>query len=255
MQIFSAYAAESEPPMTVKSCAKTTTLRPSTRPQPVTTPSPRTLFLSMSKSVQRCTTKRSTSTNEPGSSRRSMRSRAVSLPASCCLAIARGAAALEREAVHLVEAGERERRGDALEGRARRARRDDGLDWGRGSSHARALPRGRPRRDCPCACSACALNLLTPVTPSGAHEHRPACTAAHVAPCPPRSLRSGHRASTIITRLLGRRPRRPRPSRGPRAAELGDGRYALAEELGVGGLGRVVRATDRIVGRVVALKT
>ncbi len=37
--------------------------------------------------------------------------------------------------------------------------------------------------------------------------------------------------------------------------ELGDGRYAVAEELGVGGLGRVVRATDRIVGRVVALKT
>jgi eukaryotic-like serine/threonine-protein kinase len=34
-----------------------------------------------------------------------------------------------------------------------------------------------------------------------------------------------------------------------------DGRYLISEELGVGGLGRVVRATDRIVGRVVALKT
>ena len=36
---------------------------------------------------------------------------------------------------------------------------------------------------------------------------------------------------------------------------VADGRYAIAEELGVGGLGRVVRATDRTVGRVVALKT
>ena len=35
----------------------------------------------------------------------------------------------------------------------------------------------------------------------------------------------------------------------------GEARYTIAEELGVGGLGRVVRATDRIVGRVVALKT
>jgi serine/threonine-protein kinase len=34
-----------------------------------------------------------------------------------------------------------------------------------------------------------------------------------------------------------------------------DGRYSISEELGVGGLGRVVRATDRTVGRVVALKT
>ncbi len=38
-------------------------------------------------------------------------------------------------------------------------------------------------------------------------------------------------------------------------AEPGDGRYAIAEELGIGGLGRVVRATDRTIGRVVALKT
>ena len=38
-------------------------------------------------------------------------------------------------------------------------------------------------------------------------------------------------------------------------AEPGDGRYAIAEELGIGGLGRVVRATDRSIGRVVALKT
>ncbi len=84
LQIFLAYAAESEPPNTVKSCAKTTTLRPSTRPQPVTTPSPSTFCLSISKSVQSWTTKRSTSTNVPGSRNRSSRSRAVSLPASCC---------------------------------------------------------------------------------------------------------------------------------------------------------------------------
>src|SRR5687768_11124320 len=39
----------------------------------------------MPKSVQRWVTRASTSTNEPASRRSSMRSRAVSLPASCCL--------------------------------------------------------------------------------------------------------------------------------------------------------------------------
>ena len=38
----------------------------------------------MSKVVQRCSTNMSSSTNEPGSNSRSSRSRAVSLPASCC---------------------------------------------------------------------------------------------------------------------------------------------------------------------------
>jgi formylglycine-generating enzyme required for sulfatase activity len=43
--------------------------------------------------------------------------------------------------------------------------------------------------------------------------------------------------------------------RGAPVRGAADGRYSVAEELGVGGLGRVVRATDRVVGRVVALKT
>jgi eukaryotic-like serine/threonine-protein kinase len=47
----------------------------------------------------------------------------------------------------------------------------------------------------------------------------------------------------------------PLPANPSPAETFGDGRYAFAEELGVGGLGRVVRATDRTIGRVVALKT
>ena len=41
LQIFSAYASDSEPPKTVKSWLKTKTSRPSIVPWPVTTPSPR----------------------------------------------------------------------------------------------------------------------------------------------------------------------------------------------------------------------
>ncbi len=35
----------------------------------------------------------------------------------------------------------------------------------------------------------------------------------------------------------------------------GEARYSITEELGLGGIGRVVRATDLVIGRVVALKT
>ena len=42
LQIFSAYASDSDPPKTVKSWLKTKTSRPSIVPWPVTTPSPRT---------------------------------------------------------------------------------------------------------------------------------------------------------------------------------------------------------------------
>src|ERR1043165_2340768 len=87
LQIFCAYAPESDPPNTVKSCANTQTGRPSTVPWPVTTPSPRIFCSCMPKSAQRWVTNLSSSTNEPSSSRASMRSRAVSLPASCCLAM------------------------------------------------------------------------------------------------------------------------------------------------------------------------
>ena len=42
LQIFSAYASDSDPPNTVKSWLKTKTSRPSMVPWPVTTPSPST---------------------------------------------------------------------------------------------------------------------------------------------------------------------------------------------------------------------
>ena len=41
LQILAAWVSESEPPKTVKSWLKTYTSRPSMRPDPVTTPSPR----------------------------------------------------------------------------------------------------------------------------------------------------------------------------------------------------------------------
>src|SRR3972149_4662881 len=84
LTIFSACPSPSEPPSTVKSCENTATGRPSIVPWPVTTPSAGASILSRPNSRPRCVTKRSSSTNDPGSSRRSSRSRAVSLPASCC---------------------------------------------------------------------------------------------------------------------------------------------------------------------------
>src|SRR5881397_2463649 len=87
LQIFSACASESEPPNTVKSWENTYTSRPSIRPWPVTTPSPRYFSSASPKSVERCVTNRSSSTNVPASSSTSSRSRAVILPLSCCAAI------------------------------------------------------------------------------------------------------------------------------------------------------------------------
>src|SRR5438067_147469 len=81
--IFAAFVSDSDPPNTVKSCANANTWRPSTRPWPATTPSPGTSCSAMPKSRQRCVTSLSTSSNVPGSKRSSIRSRAVSLPASC----------------------------------------------------------------------------------------------------------------------------------------------------------------------------
>ena len=51
--------------------------RPLIVPQPVTTPSPGIFFFAMPKSVERCSTNMSNSSNEPSSSNTSMRSRAV----------------------------------------------------------------------------------------------------------------------------------------------------------------------------------
>src|SRR3979490_2166879 len=84
LTIFCAWVSESDPPNTVKSLAKTNVLRPLTVPQPVMTPSPGTLVFSMPNSTERCSTNMSNSSNEPLSSRSSMRSRAVSLPRACC---------------------------------------------------------------------------------------------------------------------------------------------------------------------------
>src|SRR5471032_681943 len=83
LTIFAALVSESEPPNTVKSCAKANTGRPSTKPCPATTPSPGTIWLSMPKSRHRWVTSLSTSSKVPGSNSRSIRSRAVSLPAAC----------------------------------------------------------------------------------------------------------------------------------------------------------------------------
>ena len=84
LMIFCAWVSDSEPPNTVKSLAKAKTVRPLTVPQPVTTPSPAILVFSMPKSVERCSTNMSSSSNEPRSISSSMRSRAVSLPRLCC---------------------------------------------------------------------------------------------------------------------------------------------------------------------------
>src|SRR4029077_1124845 len=87
--IFCACVSDSAPPNTVKSLAKTKTLRPFTVPQPVTTPSPAILVFSMPKSFERCSTNMSNSSNEFLSMSSSMRSRAVSLPRLCCASMRR----------------------------------------------------------------------------------------------------------------------------------------------------------------------
>ncbi len=84
--ILAALVSDREPPNTVKSCAKAYTGRPSMRPWPATTPSPGTSCRSMPKSRQRCVTSLSISSKLPGSNSASTRSRAVSLPCSCCRA-------------------------------------------------------------------------------------------------------------------------------------------------------------------------
>ena len=84
---FIAWTSENEPPSTVKSCAKMAMRRPSTRPNPVTTPSPACRLFSSPKPAWRCSTYGASSSNESASSMRLMRSRAVSLPRACCASI------------------------------------------------------------------------------------------------------------------------------------------------------------------------
>src|SRR5690606_6600173 len=71
--IFSTVRAPHDPALTVGSLAITHTGRPSTVPTPVTTPSAR-------RSSATALARRPSSTNEPGSTSRSMRSRTKSLP-------------------------------------------------------------------------------------------------------------------------------------------------------------------------------
>ena len=89
LTIFSPNTSPSDPPKTVKSCANTHTCRPSTVPYPVTTPSPYGRVASSPNAVLRCRASSSSSTNEPGSSSSSIRSRAVFLPRACCFSTAR----------------------------------------------------------------------------------------------------------------------------------------------------------------------
>ena len=70
--------------MTVKSCEKTKTSRPSTSPWPVTTASPSTRCSARPNSVALCVTNGSISSKDPASKSRSMRSLAVSFPFACC---------------------------------------------------------------------------------------------------------------------------------------------------------------------------
>ena len=61
LQIFMAKVSEIEPPKTVKSWAKAKTVRPSTLPHPVITPSPGIFLSAMPKSVARWVTNLSSS--------------------------------------------------------------------------------------------------------------------------------------------------------------------------------------------------
>src|SRR5216683_1713145 len=75
---FSANTSPSEPPKTEASWLNSITSRPSILPMPVTTPSPGTRFDSRPKPCARWVAKMSISSNELRSTRRAMRSRAVS---------------------------------------------------------------------------------------------------------------------------------------------------------------------------------
>ena len=83
LTIFSAKTSPRLPPKTVKSWLKTKTRRPSMVPWPVTTPSPQGRLSSSPKPWARWRVNMSSSVKVPGSSSRSMRSRAVSLPRAC----------------------------------------------------------------------------------------------------------------------------------------------------------------------------
>src|SRR6185312_3717865 len=83
LMIFCACVSDNEPPNTVKSLEKEKPPRPLTVPSPFPKRRPGFFDFSMPNSLERCSTNMSNSSNEPLSSRSSMRSRAVSLPRLC----------------------------------------------------------------------------------------------------------------------------------------------------------------------------
>src|SRR6266436_9894319 len=83
LMTFSANTSPSDPPNTVASWLNSITSRPPILAMPVTTPSPATRFDSRPKADARLTAKMSSSSNELRSTRREMRSRAVSLFLAC----------------------------------------------------------------------------------------------------------------------------------------------------------------------------
>src|SRR5256886_2616956 len=83
LMTFSANTSPSDPPKTVASWLNSITSRPPILAMPVTTPSPAMRFDSRPKPDARWTAKMSSSSNELRSTRREMRSRAVSLCLAC----------------------------------------------------------------------------------------------------------------------------------------------------------------------------
>ena len=88
LQIFLACISPRLPAREVKSCEKAAAGRPLILPKPVMTPSAGISTLSIPNMVPRCFMNMSVSRKVPGSKSRSSRSRAVSLPRSCCAATA-----------------------------------------------------------------------------------------------------------------------------------------------------------------------
>ena len=96
LAIFSAWALPTAPASTVRSWANRYTGRPSTRAKPHTTPSVGCRRSAMPKSVHWVSASMNSSVKLPGSTSRSIRSRAVSLPSPCCLSMARSSPARTR---------------------------------------------------------------------------------------------------------------------------------------------------------------
>ena len=217
--IFSAKTSPSAPPKTVKSWLKTNTLRPSIVPHPVMTPS---VYGRSSRPAAwaRCRASRSSSWNEPGSSRYSTRSRASSLPLACWRSTARGGAGvvgLLLALAQIVELG------------LHRVVRHDRPRLRAADQHGPPGRAVRPRR--------LARQLEDDLHPERARPGVPGCdrAAAALVGAPGAARRVRHRRGELVGRpsrssidlpdrdagglgqLVGLRPwPAPRPARGPR---------------------------------------